>query len=369
MWIHLDGGTDAVLAARRRLWTVAVWCAAFLIPLWLWTTPAGAGEDDTSPGALVRSYLEAIRDGDVDRALDIAGVRPTGEEAAFLTPAALDRDWVVNSVSVEEDPFRWTTVEVVITSGAGVTATGSFDLEREGEADPWRFEDPLIRTSIRPSPLWYVEINGVTVPYQGDEKASLGERWPFFLLLPGVYRFYADVPGLFDVPGDAVPMLPGSPHRLNDDLATVAVGPFTLEAGGVERAQAALNAYIDDCTRMGDKSLAGCPFGVELVLDPRDDDNYFPDYRDIEWKVTKYPVVAVGPGGDGLALTHREAGAATFTATVLDGEESLRVEMSCPILADGLELGILPGGEFRIIPAWTRWATEIDHDPYRWQTC
>ncbi|HEY1178762.1 MAG TPA: hypothetical protein VGF17_21630, partial [Phytomonospora sp.] len=64
MRFQLVDGMDPGPALHRRMWTVAVWCLAFVVPVWMWTSPARA-EKDTGPAALVRAYLEAVRDGDV----------------------------------------------------------------------------------------------------------------------------------------------------------------------------------------------------------------------------------------------------------------------------------------------------------------
>jgi len=372
MQIVLVDGPDRRLGAHRRLWTVGVWCLAFVIPVWLWTTPPSDDGEQPASAALVRSYLEAIGDGDVDRALDLAGSHPPDDGAAFLTSAALDRDWVVNSVVSEpdDDVYTDTTVEVVITTGGGVSATGGFDLTRDDLDDEWTFTDPpLVEVSFARSPLWYVEVNGVVAPFPADADATTSDL-PDFYLLPGAYRFYGDVPGLLDFPDTAVPLLPGADEVLNGGGAmTVDPSPLPLVPEATERVQVAVDALVDDCAAAGVKSLAGCPFGARLVLDPRDDDYYFPVYRDLEWKVTKYPVIAAVPGDHSVELTFRAPGNAELSAIGVEDEGEVAVTMSCPIAPELLDVGILAGGELRVISSWVRFSEEIDRDPMLWETC
>lgn len=370
MQIALADEPDAALAKHRRLWTAAVWCVAFVVPVWLWTTPASAGEESDS-AALVRSYLEAIRVGDVDGALDIAGVQPGEEGANFLNSASLDRDWVVNSVVAEpnDDIYSNTSVKVVITTGDGVSATGEFDLEREDEDEEWRFEEPpLVEVSFARSPLWYVEVNGVIAPYELSDDAS--DDRPTFHVLPGAYRFYQDVPGLLDFPDTAVPLLPGAEAISGGrDPGLVDPSPLPLAPEATERIQAAMNALVDECAAQGLKSVAGCPFGAEYLLDPSDHDEYLPEYRDLAWEITKYPVIAAVPDGRSIRLTFRETGNAELSAIGLGEDGDVEVTMSCPIEPESLEIGILPGGELRIVSPWVRFAEDIDRDPMLWETC
>lgn len=372
MPIALSNGPDARLATHRRLWTVAVWCLAFVVPVWLWTTPASAGEESSS-AALVRSYLEAIRAGDIDGALDIAGAHPQGDTASFLNSAAVDRDWVVSSVLAEknDDIYSSTTVTAVITTGDGVSATGAFDLTREDPDDTWRFEDPpFVEVRFAWSPLWYVEVNGMIGPYVVTEGPIAGTfDQPTFTLLPGAYRFYRDVPGLFDFPDTAAPLLPGmdsSPGGVTAGI--VDPSPLPMVPEGTERIQAAVNALVDECAAKGLLAVAGCPFGARLLPDPNDADQYFPEYRGLAWEVTKYPVIAAVPATGTIALTFREAGNAELTAIGL-GDDEVEVTMNCPIEPQRLTIGVLPGGELRIVSPGVRFADEVDRDPTLWETC
>lgn len=373
MQIALADGPDAAPARHRRLWTVTVWCLAFVVPVWLWTTPASAGQEPES-AALVRAYLEAIRAGDVDGALDLAGVHPGDEGGSFLNSASLDRDWVVNSVVSKEndDVYTDTSVEAVITTGDGVSATGEFQLVREGLDDEWRFEEPpLVEVGFVRSPLWYVEVNGVVAPYVPKPGTVSGSfDLPTFTLLPGAYRFYSDVPGLLDFPDTAVPLLPGAklvPDGRNPGLVDPSPLPMVPEA--TERVQAAVNALADECAAQGLKSVAGCPFGARYLLDPDDADEYFFEYRDLAWEITKYPVIAAVPGAGSVELTFREAGNARLTAIGLGDDGDVEVTMNCPIEPRRLEIGILSGGELRIVSPWVRFAEDVDRDPTLWETC
>jgi len=344
----------------RRLWTVAVWCVAFVIPVWLWSSSAGAAWFEPEPAALVRDYLNAIRTGDVDRALAIAERRPTGEEATFLTGEALDRGWELGRVSVVEETTSYATVEAEIIADSGVGSTGRFELSKEEADGDWRFDAPLLEVQFSPGPVQYLEVNGVTVPLT---PSGWGER-PVYFLLPGVYRFYDDVPGLLDMEAERAPFLPGSTERVFRQATRLQVEPPspTLTEEAPQRIQAAVNAHLDACAaKMHDNAEAGCPFGVFWVPDPRrEDGSHLEEFGDVEWRIEKYPVVAVAVGWDGLLITHREEGVARFTANGMDGDERVPVTADRSIGADRLAATVLPGGEIQVV------APLIEDDPWQW---
>lgn len=354
------GGVEP--AYRRRLWTVAVWGVALVIPLWLLATPVAAPWFEPEPSGLVREYLEAVRAGDVDRALTIVRHRPTGEEATFLTADALDRRWDLGRVSVVEETTSYATVEAEIIADGGAGSTGRFELSKEEFDGDWRFDAPLLEVQFSSGPFRYLEVNGVTVP---STPVDSGET-PVYLLFPGVYRFYSDVPGLLDVDTASAPFLPDSRQGIPRHPTRLQVEPSspTLAVDAERRIQAAVNAYLDVCAaKMLDTAAAGCPFGVFWIPDPRDEGgSRLDEFGDVAWRVERYPVVTATVGWDALLITHREEGAAKFTANGVDGDDHVPVTADRPIAADRLAAVVLPGGELQIVGPWIR------DDPFQWAT-
>lgn len=354
MWVDLGG--DA-FAYRRRLWTVAMWCAAFVVPVWLSATSVMTPWLEPEPTALVREYLDAIRSGDVDRALTIAKRRPTGEEATFLTVDALDRGWDLGRVFLVEQTSSSATVEAEIITDHGTGATGRFELSKKEPDGDWHFDAPLLEVQFSSGPLDYLEVNGVVV---ASRPVEVGER-PVYLLFPGVYRFYSDVPGLLDMDAESTPFLPSQENGFPTRLQVEPLSPRLAEEGE-QRIQAEVNHYLDACVaKMRDKAEAGCPFGVAWTLDPRrEDGSHLMKFSDVEWRIEKYPIIAATYGTGTLVITHREEGVARFTANGIDDGERVPVATDRPIRADRLAATISPGGEIRII------APLIDDDPLQW---
>lgn len=335
------------VSADRRLWTVAAWCLAFIIPVWWWTPSAEADRTEPETAAVVRDYLEAIRGGDVRTALNLIDVRPPVNETTFLTPRALDRGWSIGRLVVADESVSTATVDAVIVSDGGTRASGSFGLKRTAPEDRWRLDMPLIEAVFQPTPLDSVEVNGVSLEYvPRKDSVVLGTAWPSFWLFPGVYRFYSDVPGLLDAGTEPVPVLPqGATYRSPPPL-TVAP-PVELTGDGVRRVQEAVNAYLDDCAEKTTRpSAVGCPFGLEYPFAE----------RGFEWRIEKYPVVAAVAGAGAFQLTHRETGLARFTAPGPDGG-------TCPVNVDWLLVRILFDGELQVFPR------PDAVDPQGWVTC
>ena len=337
-----------------------------------WPAPK---EPVPEPTEVVLAYLDAIRDGDVAGALAMTGHHPEGDTAVFLQPGALDRNWSVTATRAKEVMGDWTddtTVDVNITAADGRIASGTFSLTREDVGGPWTLANPFIRAVFRPSPLWYVEVNGVTAPYELPQEASgVDSRGPGFLLLPGVYRFYSDVPGLLDVDAPTLPLLPGS--AAYDDIASTVEIPapnMTVAPEGEQAVQRAVNALIDECAALHVLVTEGCPFGVR-TLDSGDSRDNFTAAKEVDWSIDPYPIVAAAPESEALALTDRRKGTATLTATgYTNPDPPKRVTMTCDVVTTTLEAGVLPGGELRVIPSGHRFRADgYSADPILWDTC
>lgn len=357
--------------ARRHVITWgAVTLAALVALVWTWW-PAAEPESVT----LVRSYLEAIRTGDVDKALHLAGVHPEGDSAAFLKREAIADDWTIEKVVLLADGYvNREVVEAVIATGDGRTATGRFPVTRDhedGDWKGWRMENPLVRIVVPTNSLWYAEVNGIRIADLAPHKAKdRPTDIPGYDLLPGAYRFYSDVPGLLDVRDEPMLLMPGARDARGTIPTIEVVRPrdLRLTADGESRVQAAMNAYIDACAAHEEKSPFGCPFGVR---DLTDDDHWYRKYRDASWVVESYPVVTAGTGGEALTIVDRELGHALFTATGEDTGVTAHLTVPCPIRTEGFEAGVLPDGSLVVVPVGYRYrevSGDGEEDWYR-HTC
>lgn len=244
------------------------------------------------PKDVVEDYLDAIRGGDTEAALAIAGGVPTGADSTFLSPAALADDWTVDSV-VERDRFDDTAYVDVTISAGELSEPGRFRVVRE-QGEDWRIEHPFVEVNLDEGSLDLVELGSVR------RDADSGP----LLLFPGVYELYPSV----------AKQLTFTPARLiaaprpEGGVATVTRRP-TLTDATVRAGQRAINTYVDDCAKKSVVSPAGCPINTIEAFDG------FDDPTDITWQVVGYPEARFVVGADGLTAVVRKRGTMTVTAT------------------------------------------------------
>lgn len=379
--------TRATTGPRSKPWwwiSSGVMLAIAVVP-WI---PSSDSESDAPE--VVTAYLEAARLGDIETALDLAGSHPKGEEARFLAPDAVSDEWRLVDVDellyddgeYDDEHQEQATVEATIETTAGDEATASFEMTRAHGQD-WKISDPFVTVNIGPSLLWYTDVNGVTAPYPDLRRSAKNDEvaeFATYLLLPGAYRFYADVPDIVtwrDEKPASTPLLSGDHHVDFDDGHTmdqVTIPQLRLSTSGQKAVATAMRDYIDGCADIAATAVAGCPFGVERVPDPRDDDYYLDTLKKIEWSVTEYPTLTAVAGTGSVAITDRRRGTAELTVLGVETEDSpgtpVEATIACDIDTSRLAAGILPDGTTRIYPQGMRFQLDdFDRDPILWETC
>jgi hypothetical protein len=287
----------------------------------------------SKPADVVRDYMDAIRAGDTQAALEIAGEPDAGDRLTFLSSDALADDWTVDAVV--ERHLRDDEADVDVTISAGDTAgQGRFHLTR-GD-DGWTIDAPFVQVDLAAGDLDVVELGGVRRKVtRPADPTSGGVR---LLVFPGVYELY---PSLADQITFAPATLIATPRKSKDETLRFTTD-YTLTKTGAGAARQAINARIDDCATKSDLSPVGCPFNAGLARVTRG----LTDLGDVDWTVVTHPearIVADGTGGfrlivrkpgtvrlTGSGAPEEPAGAprATFTATCEFGLESLTVAMT-----------------------------------------
>ncbi|MGH8882543.1 MAG: hypothetical protein ACRD0P_35220, partial [Stackebrandtia sp.] len=170
---------------RSRM-SVALWAAGAGVVLmtagWLTVIPLSPA----TPEEVVRDYLEAVRDKDVKRSLEIAGADESDTAGSpLLTADALSSGWRIDSV-VEISPASGAQpaeVLAFISDKHGDNTSGTFTVQDTD--DGWRIQNPFADVNAADqTAVSYLDLNGVTAPLPDADDG--GAR-----VFPGSYRLYS----------------------------------------------------------------------------------------------------------------------------------------------------------------------------------
>jgi hypothetical protein len=325
---------------RPRRWSIlaeAVLAAVLALAAW----PILAVQHNEPPAVdVVTAYLEALRDGDVERAETFI-VDPEALEVdrTWLTAEAMSSDWEIESVE-RKSASPW-SVHAVIRSG-DARAEGAFDLEGP-EDDPLISNPYLFLSNVNPM-FTTLEIGGVR-----GEIEQTSEGLPLSVALyPGFYRLFESTPDLGGDDGLAVLALPGSdgsgynPDSI--DFSAIMTGPLVEDDAIESRLNGALASWLDDCADSADLWPAGCPFSAAHDYGvAHDGSNEFSSVTELDWTVETYPKVrlsrdlrleAVVPGW--VTLTGKGTELFEDDETALEGRCSVDVaNIAATIGGDG----------------------------------
>lgn len=272
---------------------------------------------EDSPVPVIQEYLDAIRSGDTEAALRIAG-DPIAD-GPFLSAKALADDWHVDKVVERHHTGDMAEVDVTISTG-GRSQQGRFSL-REFDGD-WKIQNPFVDVALATGPLDTLELGGETVPSEQLKSASVR-------LFPGAYRLY---PSLADrVTYTPTHLLALPREKWQPPMAIT--GELTQR--GADLARQTFKDRLDNCAKQTVGNPKGCPFGAaaygggEYTTDVMIDDDIFTEVRDVSWQITTYPEVAFEPDTGGFLTVLRKPGHLRLTGSgiPLNDSESGRVSL------------------------------------------
>lgn len=349
---------------RRFRWAVVVGAAVLAVVVA--SVPVVFIIRDSSAERVVRDYLTAAQEGRVDDALEIAGVsRPDGERGRFIDPAAVSDAWQILEVDETlyspggNSPGRQSSaqVSVRIAGPGGATAESFFDLHEEDSE--WVIEDPFYATKIPPTPLWYLDVNGMTAPAV--------ENWGDveYAFLPGFYRFFAEVPAGVESSDKVQPLLLPNMQPVAEVENPLDGVRFTLTENGESAARKAVKAYIDECAETIEPATPGCPFAADPSIIPDRTSE-----ESVTWKVVEYPRIEVGDNARSFVAVSLSNGRVDLTER---GSDTPSTE--CEIIAKDvteLEVGFTTKGDMRVVPSGTQYLDQdelTEDDAYPRDTC
>lgn len=314
------------------------------------------------PDTTVERYLTALRDGDVEAALDEVApeqLPETAEEAVFLVEDAVRTDWSFDSIEDDGESELWDRVVTAELTGFGQTEPASFELEETD--DGWKIQNPFAWVVFERSSLMYMDVEGIRAVDPVPEHLWPRPAYPVF---PGTHRFFTSLPE------DLVPSDPESFERLltpgsrpvEEDEGWSPAIEVSVQGELLEQAQAQITELIDACAateepepRLTDEadSAGFCPFAMQTGYEFDDGSHlYLEDLQGgVEWTVTEYPEFALADP-PGLSQEHEQGfrgveaaveheGSITATATVVEYE----TETSRGVMRQlSFECAFAPGG-------------------------
>lgn len=342
----------------KRAWTAGIVAALVLL-----ATMEIIRATRDNPEDVVYDYFAAILDGDTDTALEFVGTLPKNSSMLYLTPEAISDDWQLLSANALDYESRGRAkddarVEVKI-GGPDGTAEGTMAV-RYDEDEGWEINQPPVGVYIEPSPLDYLQINGYTPEPQATEveQTVAGQRKVY--LLPGVYKFYEDIPGVVKVgPAKAYAALPSPTDRAGGDIELVTVPKVVAGPEAVASARKQLRRHLSDCVAASVPQPRHCPFSVRSFVNTVDGE-HIEDLRELDWELertpeftlvdSRYAPESVPGTTDGSFRFHTEdLEVLTLRGKGVDSDgEKIDFEVPCRVDLSGTTAKITASGKVRL---------------------
>jgi hypothetical protein len=247
------GGPPPAKSSNKGLWIVLGGIAAFLVlalVVVIVLVAAAGGDDEGTGGAAkagsqseaVQTYLEAIADGDADKALSLAAVEPL--DTTFLTDEVLaDSAEVaeITDIRVAEVANEYTSLVPATFKVGDQTVTENFFVTKSG--DSWRLRtagSELDFTNMRKNTLPLL-INGT--PLEVDK----------VMLFPGAYQLTSGSDYVSYGPSGRFTVKSNSDYLSSADLTP------ELTPEGEKAYVAAVKASTKACLQKKELSPSNCP--------------------------------------------------------------------------------------------------------------
>jgi len=300
----------------------------------------------TAPSVMLQPYLDALEDGQLERAVAMDGTAAAAAELGYSVDLLTDERYALAT-------DRPTAYRVGATRTENGVATVDVAFERGGEgqttaftlcAQPsgflwfsaWRIEPASLPTITVPT----VRFGALDLSVGGEHVGTVDET-TVYVVGPGKYDIAADsTTGFFDFEVPSV-------EAEWDGRPTAYLYP-TLTALGQEGATAAVRAYVDACIA----STSYEPEGCSIAIDNSEGD----EMSGVTWLLTRGPEFEFSEysATAGFLVTTTRRGSADFVAAFASasGENGIVTAEDCEVWVDGAVVLSTDG-------TWT-------FDPYTW---
>jgi hypothetical protein len=298
--------------------------AALLVAPWL----------RDSPTAVVSSYLDAVRNGDVEAAVEYANGGADGAADGLLTKSAVSDGWRVVELTETAVNDSEAYVDVTIEGSDGATAGGRFELFSFNES--WRMTNPFALIN-NAGAMPFLTVNGATIQSGGS------------LLFPGEYRLYDNVSELVSVEPPTLLVIGDSSVHLRSQPYV----EYTVTEAGEQAAAEALEKVLVECAEYEEAAPPACPFNAgsdDTTMAQVLGDEYEVD--DVSWQLGSVPRLRLAPGTLTFSAVIDRPGTMQLTATAIpeysDDDKPRTITADCDIDVTGLLFTMDSDGEFAI---------------------
>lgn len=291
---------------RRRLierillrWFIGMVCATIMAFAALWII----NRTIYNPAGQVRQYVQALQEGNGQRALGISGAQvPEGNAAMLEGDALKDAVSALDDLKVSTESLAAdgkTAVVEVSYELNGESTSSVFNLHKAGSHwgvfDQWKMDPVTLPTLTLNTP-------GLTAATLNNEKVAVdGGSRDFAVFYPGVYSMTYES-SLYSAQQESVKFTSQQDHP-----------SITLSRKPSESALKSVNYQIksglDHCATQNTLYPSGCPF--EYAFNGRVD-------SDVSWSITKYPQPEVTLTPQGSWSMKPAAGRAHVEFTQID---------------------------------------------------
>lgn len=258
-----------------------------------------------NPKNVVSSYMDSVKNGDVENAVSTIDPNVSSEERALLTSEVLagadkkvsdyeikdvekadDGEHAVAQVRVTQDQ-KSSDVSLNLVRSGGILGVNQWEIAPE-QSGLYKTVDVAV-----PNGVDGLTVNGVTVKVEGGAKAtaspssssysdssSANSQTHHFVVLPGEYTFKAPEGTKYITFGDDQKAL----ASVGNDSSSTVQFQQSLTSEVLADAKVAANAKLDECTQVKEFSVDECGFDSYHSGD---------DYRNPSWTIESYPEYAL----------------------------------------------------------------------------
>lgn len=337
-WLRALGRRRPRSPRQYTFWAAGLVVAlalVFLVPAW--SMPA--------PAKTVSEYLEAIADGDAERAMALAKTVNAVDDNSFLNSDALTTDWTVTDLITRTVDSQTAYVFATIEADDGTSAQGRFVVRQTGQEE-WRIDNPYVKVifdSVATTSIWLNDV-------RSDRRNGASEP-VIFTLFPGVYRLF---------PNSPVDTTPGRLLLMPTESAVQNVTfDFTTTEQAQAQAQQSVNDLVDSCAQSGDAGPKHCPFAAQTESGDHieiEDDLFVTDLQDSTWEVITYPQIELTDHR--MVIVTKVPGVVRLTGTGerIFSDESGRIDLDleCDVDSAAIHIDIAEDGTLQAAVASER---------------
>jgi hypothetical protein len=262
-----------------------------------------------APEASVKTYLNALKSGDVAQVLKLGGTKTSNSDVLLTEKAYKQATNKVTAFTVDNGLVSGDNaiVRATLKQSSG-TSPVTFQLVKNGTDfgifPKWELSPVAVgttRISVNAPDDATVQVGGVSV--KPDKDGTIGLR-----ALPGTYPVTFGSNQYYTAKAASSTINGLGSTSLSEPVTMAA----TITEAGTKAATDAVNAYFNNCVASTSLSPQGCPIGLSNASD-------FTNVANVKWTVVTAPQFTIdSTWSDGWAVDTTTPGSVDMTATATD---------------------------------------------------